>query len=149
MKKFLKLHLPPRPRELPPAEVDAMILSAGALKARRIRLQRSAAKLLPALGISTAAAAAAVFVFLPGNNAAPVSGGAVIETAQPPKQQTVAVIGIPSNPRKEHITLPALPAAKGKDAEMLKLGDTTELEQENFNMAVMSDLSVDSDIFSI
>jgi hypothetical protein len=149
MKKFLKLQRPPCPRELPPDQVDAMILAAGAMKARRIRMQRNAAKLLPALGISAAAAAAAVFVFLPVNNVTPVTGGAAIEVSQQPKQQTLAVAAIPGVQLREHISKPVLPMKKGKDNEMLNLGDTTELEQENFNMAVMSDFSVDSDNFSI
>ena len=59
MKKFLKLQLPASPEKLPPADIDAAILAAGAIKARRIRCKKTAVKMLPAIGLTSAAAAAA------------------------------------------------------------------------------------------
>ena len=145
MKKFLKLQLPASPEKLPPADIDAAILAAGAIKARRIRCKKTAVKMLPAIGLTSAAAAAALFVFVPSGSAPSTPREAVALAAKQQQQPNAAVTAsVKAQPETEKVT--AAVQVNAVSGDMLKLGDTTELEQANFNMAVMSDFPSDTDI---
>ena len=131
MKKFLKLSLPLSSREVPP-ETDAVILAAAAMRAQAFRRKRIALKLaIPGIAAAAAAVSVTAITIFPEIAGHPHSAPAyhAVETA--------AV-----KPQIEK-SIPAAPA------ELLALADTTDLEQESYNLATMTDFNLDGDNFII
>ena len=146
MKKFLKLKISSPAPELPPASVESTILATAALKARRIRQRQTMWKIIPAAGLISTAAAAAVVAFLPDTGSMPIQSAVQnVPSAAIPR---VAVNITTPPPQKVEIALPGH-TAQVQNTDFLALGDTTVLEQENYNLAVMSDMSFDMDNFSM
>ena len=143
MKKFLKIPLSSSTPSDIPKSLDSAILAAAALKARSIRKKRIAMRVIPALGISAAAAAASIMAFTP----AVTIQQTVVQTSGVPAPQTVAAAIRHQTESKPTTPLQSVP--KYSSADMLALGDTTILEQENYNLAIMGEMSMDPDNFLI
>ena len=144
MKKFLRLDLHAPEKEIP-ADVDAVILAHAAIKAvsfrKKERLQRI---LFPAASIG-AVAATLIVCLTP-------------ETAPQPSMQGIpAARGASAVPASRPVSVQPQAAAAAQPAaaatvtaavqasEMLALADTTALEQECYNLTVMTDESFGSD----
>lgn len=133
MKKFLRLSLKHSERDIP-AELDAVILSAAAMRAKSTRKKRLALK-IAVPGITAAgAAAAALLVALPIAVPRPANDGFTAEV------RDIAQIPSIQNAEKSNIVT---------TAELLALADTTLLEQESYNLATMADFSLDGDNFTM
>lgn len=131
MKKFLRLDLPFSGREIPP-ETDAAILAAAAMRAKSSRKKRMIFKLaFPGVAAAAAAATAISITLLPE------LPGRTDSPAEIAKYQT-AVLN--AHPTVEAVIAPS---------ELLALADTSSLEQESYNLAVMTDFSMDEESFII
>ena len=131
MKKFLRLDLPFSGREIPP-ETDAAILAAAAMRAKSSRKKRMIFKLaFPGVAAAAAAATAISITLLPE------LPGRTDSPAEIAKYQT-AVLN--AHPTAEAVIAPS---------ELLALADTSSLEQESYNLAVMTDFSMDEESFII
>ena len=131
MKKFLRLDLPFSGREIPP-ETDAAILAAAAMRAKSSRKKRMIFKLaFPGVAAAAAAATAISITLLPE------LPGRTDSPAEIAKYQT-AVLN--AHPTVEAVIAPS---------ELLGLADTSSLEQESYNLAVMTDFSMDEESFII
>jgi hypothetical protein len=143
MKKFLRLEMPAAAKEIP-AELDVRILAHAAIRARSSRRKRLALKML--IPASAAGAAAAVTLMcLPD---------AAISPALPAKSPALAAVSVPAQPSgKISAAIPQQPSAAAptpvprvaQSAEMLALADTSSLEQECYNLTVMTDYSFDAE----
>ena len=133
MKKFLRLDLPFSGREIPP-ETDAAILAAAAMRAKSSRKRRMIFKLaFPGVAAAAAAATAISITLLPE------LPGRTDSPAEIAKYQT-AVLN--AHPTAEAVVVIA-------PSELLALADTSSLEQESYNLAVMTDFSMDEESFII
>lgn len=131
MKKFLRLDLPFSGREIPP-ETDAAILAAAAMRAKSSRKKRMIFKIaFPGVAAAAAAATAISITLLPE------LPGRTDSPAEIAKYQT-AVLN--AHPTTEAVIAPS---------ELLALADTSSLEQESYNLAVMTDFSMDEESFII
>ena len=141
MKKFLRLEMPAAAKEIP-AELDVRILAHAAIRARSSRRKRLALKML--IPASAAGAAAAVTLMcLPD---------AAISPALPAKSPALAAVSVPAQPSgKLSAAISQQPSAAApapgvaQSAEMLALADTSSLEQECYNLTVMTDYSFDAE----
>ncbi len=132
MKKFLRIKLPRSEREVPLA-LDAEILASAALQARALRRKRLAVKMaLP--GAVAAAAAVAVIVYGALNPVPVVNSGSSVQP------ESVVIAALPETP-------PAVEVPT--TAELLALADFSALEQESYNLAIISDFSLDGDNITI
>ena len=140
MKKFLRINLPHSARELPLA-LDASILASAALHARSIRRRRMLLKIsFPAVAAAAAVMIASVFFEGVHFSTQPVSPVKNIELSQ---IKTVKP-EIPVKSESVVVADPVVPAA-----ELLALADTSSLEQESYNLALLSDFSIDDESMMI
>ncbi len=137
MKKHLGLEQISAVKSIP-AELDARILAAAGLKARSLHRKKVLTKIVfPSLATSTAAAAAAVVMMLPEN--IPHR-----ETSRP---------GIINRPTMSAVVNTSAPVANAPAAisqsGMLAMADFSTMEQEYYNLANITEFSLDSDNFSM
>ncbi|MBE6359695.1 MAG: hypothetical protein E7057_10695 [Lentisphaerae bacterium] len=140
MKKFLRLQLPHEWKDIP-AEVDAVILAAAAMRAKKRGRRLKAIKLIVP-GITAAAAAAAVICVFPSGNMPSVP-------VVPRQLNEVAVVSsLPqSGSPIQQVHAPVSQTLSTN--EILSLSDMTVLEQENYNLSYFAEISLDSDNFTI
>ena len=145
MKKFLRLDLHAPEKEIP-ADVDAVILAHAAIKAVSFRKKKRLQRILfPAASIGAAAAATLIVCLTPETAPQPSMQGipAARVAATVPASRPVSV-----QPQAAAAAQPAAAAtvtAAVQASEMLALADTTALEQECYNLTVMTDESFGSD----
>lgn len=147
MKKFLRIESTASHQEIP-AELDAMILGHAAFRARSVRRKRLTLKMI--ISATAVGAAAAVGIMcLPATVVQPAG----TQTAIQPRQ--IAKAAVPELPKKNTLPQVMIPGtAKAetsiiKSTDMLALADTSALEQECYNLTVMTDYSFEGDSFSI
>ena len=142
MKKFLRIKLPGSAKEVP-AELDAVILSAAAMRAKANRRKRMFFRVaFPGAAVGSAAAAAVVMAMLP-------STAPVVNTAVKPSMIQTIGHNKSVNNAVPAIVPPAHQTVLHPAPDMLSLADTSSLEQECYNLSIMSDFTLENDVFTI